>query len=143
LAVSRRLQLTAACNSPGVELLTDPVGDNTDQQTQHDIASVSMAEPITNAATGAADKIYFTVKVRDLAAPIEPGWRFSVRFNIPGYYPPDHAVLGPQEDWHVSMVTSDGVDPDLTFGTTGVFQGAARFLVTIGTLDAASTVSPD
>src|SRR5581483_6543842 len=50
-----------------------------------------------------------------------------------------------------SMVTSDpdSVDPtkgpilDYTFGTTGVFQGAARFFVTLGKLDGASTVSPD
>ncbi|PYS36882.1 MAG: hypothetical protein DMF71_19620, partial [Acidobacteria bacterium] len=115
LTVQLRVEATGACNAPGIELLTDPVGDNTDQQSQHDITSVSIAEPITDATTGAADKIYFTLKVRDLTAPIEPGWRFSVRFNIPGYYPPDHAVLGPQEDWHVSMVTSDGVDPDFTF----------------------------
>ena len=143
LTVHPRVEATGACNAPGIELLTDPVGDNTDQQSQHDITSVSIAEPITDATIGAADNIYFTIKVRDLTAPIEPGWRFSVRFNIPGYYPPDHAVLGPQEDWHVSMVTSDGVDPDFTFGTTGVFQGAARFFVTIGKLEAASTVSPD
>jgi PKD repeat protein len=66
-----------------------------------------------------------------------------VRFNVPGYYPPDHPVIGPQEDWHVSMVTSDGADPDFTYGTTGVFQGASRFFVTLGKLDASSTVSPD
>jgi PKD repeat protein len=143
LSVQPRLEATGACNSPGIELLTDPVGDNTDQNVQHDITSVSIAEPVSNADTGAADKIYFTLKVKDLTAPIQPGWRFSVRFNVPGYYPPDHPVIGPQEDWHVSMVTSDGADPDFTYGTTGVFQGASRFFVTLGKLDAASAVSAD
>jgi PKD repeat protein len=41
------------------------------------------------------------------------------------------------------MVSSDGAAPAFTYGTTGVFQGAARFFVTLGNLDSASNVNPD
>ena len=143
LTVGPRPATTGACDQPGVELLTDPLGDETDTNPQHDVTSVSIAEPLDNATTGAASKIYFTIKVANLAAPIQPGWRWSVRFNVDGFPPPDHPVLGPQEDWHVSMVTSDGASPTFTYGTTGVFQGAARFFVTLGNLDPASNVQPD
>jgi hypothetical protein len=143
LTVSPRLEATGACSAPGVELLTDPVGDNSDHITQHDITSVSIVEPLDNATTGAASKIYFIIKVADMTAPIEPGWRWSVRFNVPGFPPPDHAELGPQEDWHVSMDTSDGPTPVFTYGTTGVFQDAARFFVTVGNLEPESNVAAD
>src|SRR6266513_3914434 len=62
LVVTPRPDLTGACSAPGVELLTDPVGDGTDANPQHDITSVSIAEPLDNATTGAASKIYFTIK---------------------------------------------------------------------------------
>src|SRR5205085_612935 len=92
LVVTPRIDLTGACSAPGVELLTDPVGDGTDANPQHDITSVSIAEPLDNATSGAASKIYFTIKVGNLSAPIEPGWRWSVRFNVPGFYPPGHPI---------------------------------------------------
>lgn len=143
LTVGPRVEATGACLVPGKEILTDPTGDATDQIAQHDITSISMAEPLSNSTTGAADKIYFTMKVANLAAPITPGWRWSIRFTVPGFPPPSHPILGAAEDWHVSMDTSDGPNPVFTYGTTGVFQGAARIFVTVGNLDGASTVSPD
>ena len=143
LPVTPRIQSTGSCSIPGVEILTDPTGDETDANPQHDITSISVAEPLDNATTGDASKIYFTIKVANLAAPIAPGWRWSIRFNVSGYPPPAHPVLGAQEDWHVSMVTSDGASPAFTYGTTGVFQGAARVFVTLGNLDPASSVRPD
>ena len=143
LTVGPRIQATGACSIPGVEVLTDPTGDESDQVSQHDITSISVAEPLDNATTGSASKLYFTIKVADLTAPIVPGWRWSIRFTVPGYPPPANPFIGAQEDWQVSMDTSDGPTPVFTYGTTGVFQGAARFFVTLGNLDAASNVQPD
>src|SRR5256714_12092759 len=101
-----------------------------------------MAEPISNPQTGATDNISFTMKVVDLAT-VPPGWRWSVRFSVPGYNPPVAPIVGPQEDWFVSMLSSDNAAPTFTYGTTGVFQGAARFFSTIGNLEAASNYNVD
>ena len=143
LTVRPRVEATGACSVPGVEILTDPTGDESDHVSQHDITSISVAEPLNNATTGDASKLYFTIKVADLTSPIVAGWRWSIRFTVPGFSPPPHPVLGAQEDWHVSMDTSDGPNPVFTYGTTGVFQGAARFFVTLGNLDGASSANPD
>ena len=143
LTVGARVEATGACSVPGVEVLTDPTGDESDQVSQHDITSISVAEPLDNATTGDASKLYFTIKVANLASPIVPGWRWSIRFTVPGFTPPSHPILGAAEDWHVSMDTADGPTPVFTYGTTGVFQGAARIFVTLGTLDAASNVNAD
>jgi PKD repeat protein len=142
LPLGKRLEQTGACSAPGVTVVTDPVGDETDGVTEHDITSVSMAEPVSNTQTGAADNIVFTMKVQDLTT-VPPGWRWSVRFTVNGYGPPAAPIVGPQEDWFVSMLSSDNAQPTFTYGTTGVFQGAARFFSTIGNLDPSSTYSPD
>jgi len=146
LTVGPRPPTTGACAIPGIQLFTDPVGDASDTNAQHDITSISVAEPLDNATTGSASKIYFTIKVANLNTPIQPGWRWSIRFTVPGFTPPDYQVLNqtiPQEDWQVSMDTSDGPTPVFTYGTTGVVQGAARFFVTRGNLDPASNANPD
>ena len=65
-----------------------------------------------------------------------------MRFSAP-QSPPASPGLGAQEDWFVSMVTSDGAAPSFTYGTTGVFQGASRVFTTIGNLDAASNANAD
>ena len=142
LTVQPRLEITGSCTQPGKTVLTDPVGDETDGLMQHDITSVSMSEPVSNAATGDADNIIFTMKVQDLST-VPPNWRWSVRFSVAGYGPPNAPVVGPQEDWFVSMISADGVEPRFTYGTTGVFQGAARFFSTIGDLDPQSNYNPD
>lgn len=142
LPLGARQEKTGACSAPGVTAVTDPVGDETDGVTEHDITSVSMAEPISNPQTGAADNIIFTIKVQDLTT-VPPGWRWSVRFTVAGYNPPAAPIVGPQEDWFVSMLSSDNAAPTFTYGSTGVFQGAARFFSTIGNLDAASTYNAD
>ena len=79
-SASRR---TGSCSAPGVTVITDPVGDETDGVTEHDITSISMAEPISNPQTGAADNLIFTIKVQDLTT-VPPGWRWSVRFTVAG-----------------------------------------------------------
>jgi hypothetical protein len=136
LTVGLRVESTGACMLPGVQVLVDPTGDASDTQTAHDITSVSMSEP--EALSG---KLVFTIKVADLAS-MPPGWRWAVRFGAP-QAPPAHPVIGPQEDWFVSMVTSDGAAPTFTYGSTGVFQGAARVFVTLGNLDPASSFNAD
>lgn len=142
LTVTPRLETTGSCSLPGSTVLSDPVGDESDGITQHDLTSISMAEPITNATTGAADNLVFTIKVVDLAT-VPPGWRWSVRFSVSGYGPPAAPIVGAQEDWFVSMISSQGVDPKFTYGTTGVFQGASRFFTTIGDLHPSSNYNPD
>lgn len=142
LQVSPRVEFTGSCSKPGVTVITDPVGDETDTLPQHDITSISMAEPIDNAVTGAASNLIFTIKVTDLST-VPPNWRWSVRFGVPGYNPPPSPLLGAQEDWFVSMISSDGAAPAFTYGTTGVFQGAARFFTTVGSLDPASRFDAD
>jgi hypothetical protein len=142
LTIAPRLEFTGACSQPGITALSDAVGDETDGQKQHDITSISIAEPISNGTTGAADNIIFTMKVVDLST-VPPDWRWSVRFNVPGYGPPDAPVVGPQEDWFVSMISTDPTNPRFTYGTTGVFQGAARFFTTVGDLPATSNYKPD
>ncbi len=134
LTVGPRVESTGACMLPGVQVLVDPTGDASDTQAAHDITSVSMSEP--EALSG---KLVFTIKVADLAS-VPPGWRWAVRFGAP-QAPPAHPVIGPQEDWFVSMVTSDGAAPTFTYGSTGVFQGASRVFVTLGNLDPASSVN--
>jgi hypothetical protein len=134
LTVGPRVEVTGACNLPGVQVLVDPTGDASDTQTAHDITSISMSEP-----ESLAGKLVFTIKVADLAS-LPPGWRWAVRFGAP-QAPPAHPVIGPQEDWFVSMVTSDGAAPTFTYGSTGVYQGASRVFVTLGNLDPASTVN--
>jgi PKD repeat protein len=142
LPLGQRLEKTGACSAPGQTILTDPVGDESDGVTEHDITSISMAEPVSNSQTGAADNIIFTMKVVDLTT-VPPGWRWSVRFSVPGYNPPAAPIVGAQEDWFVSMLSSDNAAPTFTYGTTGVFQGAARFFSTIGNLEASSTYNAD
>ena len=142
LPLGKRLEKTGSCSAPGVTAVTDPVGDETDGVTEHDLTSVSMAEPVSNPTTGAADNIVFTIKVQDLN-PVPPGWRWSVRFTVAGYNPPAAPVVGAQEDWFVSMISSDNAAPAFTYGTTGVFQGAARFFSTIGNLAGSSKYDVD
>jgi hypothetical protein len=142
LALSPRVEKTGSCSQPGQQILSDPVGDESDGVTEHDITSVSMAEPVSNAQTGAADNIIFTMKVVDLTT-VPPDWRWSVRFTVPGYNPPAAPVVGAQEDWFVSMISTDPTNPRFTYGTTGVFQGAARFFSTIGDLPADSHFTAD
>jgi photosystem II stability/assembly factor-like uncharacterized protein len=140
LTISPRLEITGSCSQPGITAVSDPVGDESDGQTTHDITSVSMAEPISNPTTGAADNIVFTMKVVDLAT-VPPSWRWSVRFNVPGYNPPNAPIVGAQEDWFVSMISTDPTNPRFTLGTTGVPQNAARFFTTIVDLPTGPTAS--
>jgi PKD repeat protein len=135
LAVGPRLEPTGACSLPGVEVISDPTGDESDTLPQHDITSVEVAEP-----DSFAGKIVFTIKVASLAT-IPPGGRWAVRFSAP-QKPPDTALYT-AEDWFVSMVTSDGPAPTFTYGSTGVAQGAARVFTTIGSCDPASSVTSD
>ena len=136
LTVGPRLEPTGACMLPGVQVLVDPTGDASDTQPAHDITSVSMSEP-----ESLAGNLVFTIKVADLST-VPPGFRWAVRFGAP-QAPPAHPVIGPQEDWFVSLVTSDGTAPTFTYGSTGVFQGASRVFVTLGNLHQASAVSDD
>jgi len=147
-----------SCVLPGVTTIVDPAGDETDAQPAHDITSVSMAEPITNAATGAASNIVVTIKVasfKDAAGnfTIPPGWRWSIRFGVieNGHLitPPTDATGGPSNDFFVGMV-SDGQgapagsgNPSFTWGVTSVPNGTARIFTTKGNIDPSSNAAED
>lgn len=146
LNVQPRVELTGACTQPGVTALLDPAGDSTNTLQQHDITSVSLAEP-----QDMSGKLVFTLKVMNLSS-VPPGWRWAVRFGAP-QKPPTITGLGAQEDWFVSMVTSDGAAPTFTYGSTGVptvtapspvgSKTTSRVFSTIGPLDAASKANAD
>jgi PKD repeat protein len=134
LEIAPRLEATGSCSLPGVTVLTDPIGDASDQQQAHDITSVSLAEP-----DALAGKLVFTIKVVSLSGPVPPNFRYAVRFSAPAP-PPDAPGVGAQEDWFVSYVS--GAE-QFTYGTTGVPQNAARVFTTVGNLDPESHVDPD
>ncbi|HEX8078363.1 MAG TPA: PKD domain-containing protein, partial [Chthoniobacterales bacterium] len=137
LPLGQRLEPIQACSRPGVEVLQDPVGDATTQLMQHDITSVSIAEPENQSG-----KLVFVIKVRNLS-PVPPNWRWAVRFNTK-LAPPVVPGVGAQDDWFVSFVSgAEGAADQYTYGSTGVFQGASRVFTTIGTLDPASTRTAD
>jgi hypothetical protein len=75
--VGSRVEPTGACLQPGVTAVVDPAGDASDTLAQHDITSVSMAEPEDQAG-----KLVFTLKVKNLSS-IPAGWRWAVRFGAP------------------------------------------------------------
>src|SRR5437773_2241890 len=50
---------------------------------------------------------------------------------FPATIRPPRQLSARQEDWFVSMISTDPTNPRFTLGTTGVFQGAARFFSTI------------
>lgn len=139
LPVTPRVEVTGACEQPGVTAIQDPAGDASDTLQQHDITSVSMSEP-----ENLAGKLVFTIKVGSLST-VPPGWRWAVRFSAPQR--PPNAVYGAPEDWFVSMVTSDGPAPTFTYGSTGVPSAnnttTTRVFTTIGNLDAASKYNAD
>ena len=137
LTVGPRIESNGACGTPGVQVITDPTGDETDTLPQHDITSVSMAEP-----DSLPGKLVFTLKVAKLDT-ITPQFRWAVRFSVQGVTPPTDFSGGASEDFFVSMVTSDGPTPTFTWGVTSVPQGAARFFTTKGTLDPASNAAAD
>jgi hypothetical protein len=143
LTVGNRFEPTGACSQPGVQVLVDPAGDENDTVAMHDVTSLSISEP-----ESLPGKVVFTMKIASLSQPLTPAFRWSVRFNVPNYGPPVSTVIGPQEDWFVSMITSDNATPTFTYGTTGSFSPGgvdvpARFFTTIGNLDPASGYTAD
>jgi hypothetical protein len=138
LPVTARVEPTGACALPGVQIITDPAGNATDGQAAHDITSVSMAEP----QALYPGKIVFTMKVVNLST-VPPGSRWAVRFSAPT--PPPATATGPSEDYFVSMVSSDGVAPTFTWGTTGSPnpQIPARVFTTFGNLEPGSNYTAD
>ena len=137
-----RTEATGACSLPGVQVITDPVGDATTRQDSQDISSVSMAEPEgPNIDPAFKDKIVFSIKVGSLTT-IPPGFRWAVRFGAPRK-PPNDATGGAAEDYFVSMTTADGAAPQFTYGVTSVPQNAARVFSTLGNLDPLSRADPN
>ena len=113
------------CTVPGVTLLTDPTGDETNQLPSYDIQSVSVAEP-----AGAAQKLVFTLKMASLST-VPPDTTWPVSF----FYGKD--ATGADQQWFVAMQT----DP---LGTVSFRYGPGDASDTgIGNLDAGSGFTPD
>lgn len=75
----------SACVLPGLTVVRDASGDQVGAAAgankQLDILSVSVAEPFI--ATNAPNKLYFTIKVENLVAPLQPNSIWLVRFTGP------------------------------------------------------------
>jgi hypothetical protein len=153
--VSVCLTTSGPCTLPGVTALVDPAGDETDQLAQHDITSVSVAEPMdAGDPTGKASNVVVTIKVANLTT-IPPGWRWSIRFGVvkngtlvtapPSGIPGDTSP----SDYFVSMVSDGGASAgtpgpnSFTWGVTSTPNNAARLFTTKGALDPASNANPD
>ena len=138
LTVGLRNDFNATCGVPGQQVIVDPAADTqVGGQPQHDITSVSVAEPQT-----LAGKIAFVIKVHDLTT-IPPAFRWAVRFGVQNVTPPTDFAGNASEDFFVSMVTTDNATPAFTWGVTSVPQGASRVFTTKGTLEAESNANVD
>src|SRR6266480_2397735 len=148
---------TGPCALPGVPAIVDPAGDETDTLPAHDITSVSVAEPITNALTGAASNVVITIKVASFKGAagnftIPEAFRWSIRFGVikngvlltapSSGIPADTSV----SDYFVAMA-SDGMGPgggpSFDWGVTSTPNGAARVFTNKGTIDPSSNATAD
>ena len=138
LPIGPRPATDGPCVQPGTLVVSAPTGDPTIPNAAFDIQSVSIAEP-----ANLEGKLVFTLKVASLAS-VPTGWRWAVRFKPPAA-PPPFATGAASEDFHVSMITSDGAAPSFTYGYTGLPNENApgRFFVSVGDLEAGSGFSPD
>jgi PKD repeat protein len=160
LTVGPRLSISGACSLPGVTTIVDPAGDETDGQQAHDITSISMAEPETDAVTGAASNVVFTMKVASFKDSlgnftIAPGFRWSIRFGVihngvllpapPSGIPGDTSTT----DYYVAMA-SNGMGPSTTpgmpsfeWGVTSTPNNTARVFTPKGSIDPSSIATAD
>ncbi len=70
--------MESACVLPGLTILTDPTGDETDMLPAHDAQSLQVAEPYAYSP----NKVVFTLKVASLSV-VPPNTRWPVTFNGP------------------------------------------------------------
>jgi len=101
------------CAEPGITVLTDPFGDATSQQPEHDVQKPSIAQP---SALG-AEKFVFTLKMASLASPT------------------------PSTTWPVVFRTPDGVDRFVRMATSP--QGVVSFAHGTGINPAAAGTPAD
>lgn len=122
------------CALPGITIATDAAGNNNTRAPQRDILRVSVAELFD--PNVAANKLFFTIKVGNLAPLPPPESRWTVFFT-----------RGTTE-WFVTMSTetdetaTNGGQPVYRYGHTTAGTGGVRSLVTDGNLDFGSN-SPD
>jgi uncharacterized repeat protein (TIGR01451 family) len=109
------------CAVPGFTRLTDPTGDELDQNPAHDIQSISVAEPDFGAGV---NKLVFTLKVASLSS-VPPDTTWPVTFSFRG------------APWFVAMKTGPTGIVSFRYGTgNGSSSG-------LGDLDAGSGFTPD
>ncbi|HUS23649.1 MAG TPA: PKD domain-containing protein [Candidatus Binatia bacterium] len=135
LLVGPRPVTDGPCVLPGVQVVTAPTGDATYPSDAFDITAVSVAEPPDKLE----GKLVFTLKVVDLSS-VPPGWRWTVRFLPP-------TVPEGQEDYYVSMISTDGAAPSFSYGTTTTQvagqDAPGRIFNPLGTLDEGSGFTAD
>ena len=126
------------CTLPGVQVITDPSGDNTNGPASTDIRSVSIAEP-----GDMEGMLVFTIQVASMTATPPPGFRWVAYFVPPGDIP------GGDENYYVAMV-SDTATPTFEYGTSAAVSPdpsgtapAFRTYHKLGSLDASSGFSTD
>lgn len=131
-------QAEDACVAPGILIAEDPVGDaaNGAGGTEgtglsfSDIEFLHVAEPAT-----LQDRLVFTLKVVDLAAPLAPQHRWVVYFTLPDGV-----------EWYAAMSTADGELPGFEYGKTAILATPAAAVgqfAYVGKLDASSSFKAD
>lgn len=93
------------CVTPGITLVTDASGDETDGVSQSDIESVSIAEPY-DATTPTKNEVFFTLKVNNLTPTPLPLRRWTVFFSRGS------------TQWFVAMETDSMGLPNYVYGHT-------------------------
>jgi PKD domain-containing protein/S-layer family protein/BACON domain-containing protein/fibronectin type III domain protein len=116
------------CLTPGIEIFTDPAGDQTGNpaNTQLDIRQVSIAEPFLNTCT---NQLVFTMKVADLSV-VPPQARWTIFFSRPNGV-----------EHFVNMSSDEETNPTgvvFKYGHTSIGPGGIRQLTTDGDADAGS-----
>ncbi len=121
------------CTLPGLTVVTDPAGDQTGApaNSQLDIQSISIAEPSPTASGN--NQLYFTMKVANLTAPVQPNSAWTIFFTAPD---------GTQR--YVDMNTNGvGGTVAYEYGHVTVLASGSKSQVSDGAADAASNYTPD
>jgi hypothetical protein len=121
------------CTGSGVTVVQDPSGDQTGSpaNSQLDIQSISISEKF--AGTSTPDKLTFTMKVANLAAPVQPNSLWTIFFTAPN---------GTQ--YFVDMNTAGAATaPVFEYGHIATLATGSSQQMTDGSADPASTFNAD
>jgi uncharacterized repeat protein (TIGR01451 family) len=119
------------CEVPGFTRLTDPQGDELDENLAHDALSLSIAEPNTDGPA----QLWFTLKMANLED-LPPDTTWPVTFD----YGQNDADPPATQRWYVAMKTNASGQVSFKYGTT---DSQSRPVTELGDLDPESNYDPD